>query len=205
MIMNDVPNHKQPNLTVKVLVGLIILELVGAGVYLYNRPPVFTSPQLEIAPLEKEVANFIISGPESAVKVGETFTAQVSLGLTKETAISAVDIIILYDPQYLTVSDSLPQQEGTQVSQDAVSMEYPVNIVEAEAGRIVLTAYSEEKQNFAKETLLSTISFTALSPGETVVKIDYAPQATNESNVMHWDSEKDILETARSLKVFIVE
>jgi len=203
--MNGVPSHRQPNLTVKVLVGLIILELVGAGVYLYNRPSVFTSPELEIAPLEKEAASFVISGPENAVKVGETLTAQVGLGLTKETAISAIDIIILYDPQYLAVSDSLPQKEGTQVGQDVVSMKYPVNVVEAGEGKIVLTAYSEEKRDFAKETLLSTISFTALSPGETVVKIDYVPQATNESNVMHWDSEKDILETVGSLKVSIVE
>ena len=204
-MISDTPNHKRPNLTVKVLVGLIILELVGAGVYLYNRPAVLTSPQLEIAPLEKEAASFAISGPESTIKVGETFTAQVSLELTNETAISAIDIIILYDPQYLAVSDSLPQKEGTQVGQDAVFMEYPVNVVEASEGKIILTAYSEEKQDFAKENLLSTISFTALSPGEATVKIDYTPQATNESNVMHWDSEKDILETVGSLDVAIVE
>lgn len=172
---------------VKVLITLVILELLGAGVwYVSASPTPAIAPGLEIIPVKKPKAELSLQSAAATVVQDQEFTADVIL--TQEKAkLLGVDAVLTYDPEILTV------EEVTLGS--AFTESLPVQI-KADEGKVYITLYNRQGQEITGEVKLATLKLRAKAAGEVALQFDFTPGATTDSNVSDFETKEDILDKA---------
>lgn len=173
--------------TVKVLIALVILELLGAGVWytLYSPSPAI-APSLEILPLKGAKAELSLKPKQAEVTVGESFEAEVFLSQEKAKLLG-VDVVLTYEPAKVSVEEVVLEKVFPETP--------PVQIKEAE-GKIFITTYAKEGKEIEGEVKLATLKLKAKVGGETKLDFQFSRGETTDSNALDFESRKDILDKA---------
>lgn len=172
---------------VKVLITLVILELLGAGVwYVSASPTPAIAPGLEIVPVKKPKAELSLQSAATAVAQDQEFTADLILTQEK-TRLLGVDAVITYDPEVLTIED---------VTLEKVFAEGMPAQIKADEGKVFITLYNRQGQEIAGEVKLATLKLRARATGEASLQFDFTPGATTDSNVSDFATKEDILDKA---------
>lgn len=185
----------------KVLGVLIILELVGAGIFLSTLPrtPSSGAPELTTTDLPGAEAQLGFQAPVEEIKAGQTFTIPIILKLNRPTVISVVDTVIAFDDQVLQVIGAEAEAAGTPVFQ------LPVNVVDQTNHQVLLTWYTQDEQPVPEEVTLGTITLKALTSGETELRFESTTGVNKGSSVFPTNSERNILTGSGTLVISIVE
>jgi len=193
----------------KLLLALILLEIVGAGAYLLSlgKGKVVHAPTVSVEPLNPPRAQLSLKVGKDSFRVGERGKILVTLTLNETAALSAIDLSLSYDPNLLKINDADPQQPGTQVEIKEHRLHWPRNKVSVEKGKgiINLTGYTESETVFSEKTVLVSIDFEALHPGQAGIALNFTPGSSQESNVLLRSSGEDILEGVENTTLSIVE
>lgn len=125
--------------------------------------------------------------------VGDIFT--VDIYLDAPTTTYGADIVLHYNPTFLTVQDANVAQPGTQITPN--NTVYPINQrneVDTSNGIILFSSHSQPNALPNSGGLLGTVTFQALaSTKETKITFDFLPGFTNDSNVVTTDLTGDSL------------
>lgn len=186
------PFWKSKKLVVAV-VAVIVLGEIGWTLSTLSKPVGSkTAQSVASPPAQKVTAKLILSRLDSSeIKVGSSF----NVAITEESPAptDGVDVILKYDPKVLSA-------EPVKVTQ--IYSQYPVNSVDAEAGRVILSGIKTIKgEGFVGRSELGTITFKAISAGQTAISFDYQPSSTTDSNIIDSLSGQDILEEVTNLNL----
>lgn len=138
-----------------------------------------------------------LTSDSASLKVGETFT--VKIGITSSSNTDGADIIINYDPKYLSVE---PVDESPVVLGSLYS-DYPVNKIEKE-GKIVVSGISSIEGGVVPNGLFGSIKFMPKITGNTQIKIDFQTDDTRETNIIAAGEGKDVLSEVQDLSIEIL-
>ena len=172
--------------------GIIILaEIIWAGwVFFKGQSQSTKIPQTAV---QSKPTQIELAANQTEVSVGEQFSVFINVSSNKET--DGADLIINYNPKLLSAS---PLTLGTLYN------DYPVNKIDSSLGKITVSGISTGPTGIIPNGLFGEVVFTALSPGQAAVTLDFAPSSTVDTNVIEKDSGKDILENVKNLEVTIV-
>lgn len=123
-------------------------------------------------------ASLALSPASGTIRVGESVTADVVL--TSATALSAVDVVVGFDPELMSVTDANSDAAGTQIETTRVFEQYPLN--EVVDGQIMLGAGSLQAVP-AGTHVIARVSFTATRAGTANVTFDFENGSTTDSDV----------------------
>lgn len=180
--------------TLFIVLGVIIaLEVAWAGWTLFKG----TSPTPQVS--RQEV---FVTGPKStevtltsdrtSLKVGEK--ANVSINLSSSSQTDGVDLIIIYDPKFLSAKP---------VILGKVYSDYPQNVLDDKAGRIIVSGITSQVGGVLANGLFGSVEFTAKAAGVAKISLDFTPGTTGDSNITESGTGKDVLEKVNSLELNI--
>jgi hypothetical protein len=119
------------------------------------------------------------------LKVGDTFTSDISLD-TAGLPIDGVDIYALhYDPTILKVVDDDSVKTGTQIKPGKILGNNTVNTVDEKTGTIKFGQAVAGGTTFKGKGVLASIHFKAIGKGSSYLKFDFNPGSTVDTNVAH--------------------
>lgn len=143
-------------------------------------------------------AVIILSTSKNSVKVGEIFA--VSINISSKNRSAGTDIIMIYDPNLLSVevgTSDKPVQVGS------IYQDYPVNSNDSNNGRIVVSGISSQSEGSLTSGLFGVVNFKAKKSGKTAISLDFAKGSTTDSNVTESESSTDILEAVQNAEVLV--
>lgn len=186
-----------------ILIIIILLELLWVISFI-----VLSKNTNSIIPVKlkakEEIASFSFALDSKAIIRGTPFKTEIILN-TKDRQVNGVDALILYDPQMLTVVDSIETVPAIQVANGDLFPSLLVNHVDQETGRITLTASRLNKQTSPVTGLgtLAIITFTAQQVGNTTLSFLFDDAQTNTSNVIEAETSKNILTHVQDVQIEI--
>jgi len=157
----------------------VVVELIWGINYLK------TVPQ-PTAPVEAETGALLGFSPaQKTAGVGEEFEVELTLD-TKGVETSGTDVIINYDPTTVEVLNVRP---------GILYQKYPVNEVDAAAGKIGFSAVATPPKTFSGKGTLTYLKLKALKAGTATLSIEFEKDETTDSNVVQAGSGgKDTLD-----------
>lgn len=201
-------NINQPggNSYKKIIFGLlgffVVVELVWAGWSVFKPvPPPAPSSVVQVKPPKAIIrrASITLSSATTSAKIKETF--DLDLGINSNTSTDGLDIILKYNPKFLTVDTSNPSKQPVVVT--GIYDEYPVNKVDEKNGLITLSGISTKNDGIIPNGSLGKITFIAKAVGQTEVKVIYDPKVTTDSNVITNGDGQDVLDKPNDLIINI--
>lgn len=99
-------------------------------------------------------------------------------------SVDGVDVVISYDPTRVEIV-------GSEVNPTGAFSEFPLNEVDAEAGKIRFSALTFD--SIPVTGVVGTFSFRPLSAGEVNFLVDFTAGATTDSNIAEHGSAVDVL------------
>ncbi len=186
-----------------VILGLVlVLEIAWAAFTLLkpqSQSPTIShsQPEESSAPVVQETS-IVLESASSTVKVGDS--VKVDIQMQSEVSTDGTDLIINYDPAYLTL---VPTSNGSSVELGSLYTEYPVNKTEV-PGKITVSGISSRDGGMVPNGLFGTINFKAKAAGKTQVEIDFQSNDTKESNVIAAGEGKDVLTEVTDLNLEIL-
>lgn len=187
-----------------ILVVLTVVIALGVSLFIWNSNQSKTKTAgsiLKETPKTTTQANntpavIILSASKPAVKVGESFAVSINISSRKPS--DGTDIILLYDPNLLSVEST----SGKPVSVGSIYPEYPINS-DDKKGRIVVSGISSSPEGIIASGLFGTVTFKAKTAGKTIIKLDFTKGSTTDSNVTESGTSSDILEAVQNADVLI--
>jgi hypothetical protein len=171
-----------------VIWGIILITIVLFWAALNNGIVDWTiSQDNSFAPisLKKPNASLYLEPATKVIKVGETFSVNITLD-TGNSQADGVDIYALrFDPSLLEVIDGIPAQPGIQITPGEILKVNAANIVEQESGNIKFSQVAQGGTSFAGKGILATINFKAKTPGTAYLKFDFTKGSTIDSNIAY--------------------
>lgn len=141
-------------------------------------------------------AKILLNSPKTNFKSGDSIpvTIQVSTG---GYATIGTDFILRFDPKILEASAGA--FTGGKIYED-----YPLTSVDGKNGVIRISGVSSiGKKGFNGIGELGVINFKAKNKGTTTLMIDFRNGKTNDSNVMSFSTNKDLLNEVNNLKITV--
>jgi len=136
--------------------------------------------------------------------MGETFVVDIQLNAPTQTY--GADVILRYNPLFLSVVDANPAIPGTQITSQ--SDVYPItqrNEVDLENGVIYFSSHAHPSNLLEAGGRLATVNFQTLAATQgTMLLFDFFPGFTNDSNVSVPGSAEDSLEAAQPAVIKII-
>lgn len=183
------------------IIGFIILAEIIGGIYYLTRPVQNSRKNQEVStsdtstPSTDTSLSVLASGP---IAQNTEFTA--SLELQTKDPTDGTDVIVVYDPAFLT---PMPAAANTIISPGSLYQDYPVNNL-VSPGRINFSAVIKPNTSgFSGKGILGTIRFKALKKGLTNIEIEYTPGSTSDSNIISTQTGSDILQRVENAKILI--
>lgn len=165
---NQINNTKMLNLlnnpkNKTIAVGLIVLIILTVlNVYISQKTPTL---QPETSAQRQGQAVLSLDPTTSKVKPTQTFSVSINIDPQGET-IDAVDAILIFDSQKLTVQSLTP---------DTLFPSYPVQKIDNDNGKVQLSAFSVGSEPIPKPVskagVLGTVTFQTLSAGTTQITL----------------------------------
>lgn len=180
-----------------VLAIIVVVELVWAAWILSKSPTPITSKTTTSKPVAQKPTEVTLKVDKASLKVGEKVT--VSISLFSDKATDGTDLIISFDPKYLT-----PDQVINPVKVGTVYTSYPTNSLGSQKDRIIVSGITNQTNGVVPQGVFGSIVFTARAPGKTLVNLDFTPGSTADSNVIESKTGKDLLEKVNNLELNIV-
>lgn len=195
-ITNWVNTHRKLSLIIlggfllAVVIIIMIFPTIKNSLFNQNQTPPTSSTNQEQS---SELGSIILTSPKTTFPVTEKIPISV-MGDTNGSPIAAFDIVIEYDPEFLT----LTQQKNQPLQEFLYYSKGGEQIISVAA---VQKPDSQTPQIF-KNTTLFGMEFTPKKPGKTVLKMVYSPNSTSDSNLLD-PANKDILSIVRGMEIII--
>lgn len=184
-------NHKR----ILIILSVFILLIIGLIYFNTKRKSILREDSskrgveiatISLTPFQVQSNNslFLVVNP-SQVKVNDPVQVAVSLHASGKM-LSGSDVILKYDPAYLSASDNLTLGE--------YFSSYPLKLIDNDKGTVRLTAFGGKKETISSPIVIFTVTFKALKPGKTELVIDYQKGSTNKSTLVERGTSKNILE-----------
>lgn len=177
------------------ILGLVILgEIVWAVFYLsqpIKKAEALPSPKAVTLPTPASKPSFSLNPKEGSFRVGEEFRVDIVLD-TSGRKVAAGDAILHFDPQKLSVLDSMATISGVQIVPGALFSHHPGNLV-TDTGRIALSGLSEIDEFYRGQGVFGTITFRAEATGSALVTFEFQPGETSDSNLADYETANDVL------------
>lgn len=148
--------------------------------------------------VQEEIA-FSLSPSGGEYFVGDTFDVDLVLA-SGEREVDAIDIVLVYNPELLSVVDADEIKEGSQVLTRGVFEMHPLNEVRDGEVRIGAASFTN---GVTGTNALATVTFVARAAGPATVKYAYEPGSSLDTDVFTIDSTDDEL-SAVTNAVFII-
>lgn len=181
-----------------IVIGFFIfIELIWAVWTLLKPYPVVTNNTPVVVAPNIASASLSLTADKTTLKKGEKF--QVNINIFSSVKSPGVDVIVLYDPKVLTVETGKngPVVVGTMFK------DYPQNTLDNKNGRVTVSGISDISGGVLANGSLGSINFIAKGSGTVVLKIDFSPGSTVDSNITDV-SGKDILSRAENTQINIL-
>ena len=176
-----------------VFAAVIAFELLVGAKTLLRPIKVVQKTQSQVV-LSEGVIN--LSTPKSLYKVSEIVPVFVKVS-TGNHLTSGVDLVIRYDPSMLAAS-------GSALTKGLAFDDYPQIDIDSKNGILrVSGVISPGKSGFNGNGDFGVINFTAISKGISNISLEFSPNATNDSNMMELETNKDVLGKVSEVKINI--
>ena len=191
-----------------ILVVILILESLWAVSYvLSTKGSSKTNGSKQFTLFKKEIASLsfkLNTGTTDTITVNSPFTVDIVLD-SRDRQVNGVDVIVLYDPQILSVVDSNQAVPGIQVENGTLFRTLLVNNVDENTGRITLTLSRLNKQTPAitGTGTLASITFLPQQIGTTTFSFLFDETKTNTSNVIEAETSSNILTNTNDVSIEI--
>lgn len=182
-----------------VLGVVVLLEVLWALRILIRPTPPPPSPTT--APVVKlKPTTITLEASKNDIRVGEKITVSVNISSDKKT--DGTDLLITYDPKLLSVEKI--GQTGQPVIVGTIYNDYPLNGLDAKAGRITVSGITDTSGGVLTDGLFGSVVFVAKNPGPAKISLEFSPGSTADSNVTESGSGKDVLEKVEGLEINIL-
>ena len=191
----------------KLAIVVIVLAVLLTGIYFLRKdrqkklsesfsPPVEKTMLMET---EKEDDNVItVSSSGFEFEPGDVIPVEISFQAPGKNIFGS-DIILLYDPQYLSTDE-------TSVSPGGFFASIPRVLVDGENGIIKLTAIEGADRVLQDEEVnIATVNFTAVAEGRTSINLSFTRGETNTTTLTERTTSLNILQNFRGFDLTIEE
>ncbi len=185
-----------------ILLGVVIvLELVWALSSVWKNQPVTEILNIPKQSIVQTVIPTSISleSNKDQVEVGEVFTLRINLSSDKKSYGS--DVVITYDPQYLTVQKTADEKSAVKIS--TLYDEVPFNTVDEKLGQVRVSAISNKEGGELAQGELGTVDFIAKKIGNTKIQLEFVEGSTSDTNILDSSTGEDILVNVKNLNITI--
>lgn len=194
-ITNWINMHRK--LTLSILAGfflVIVLILVffpSIKNKLFNLKNTSQTPTTNTSDVA-ELGSIILTSSKNTFGMTEKIPVSVK-GDTNNKAITAFDVVIEYDPEFLALTNrKTPLQD----------FNYYGNNNNQSISVAAIQKPNSQSSQILKNTNLLDLEFTPKKPGKTTLKIVYSPNSTSDSNLLD-GANKDILTIVRGMEITI--
>lgn len=196
IILSWIKSHKR--LTLAIIAGIFLLIIIIIALFqtIKSRffPEVKTPEQTAIQPQASSAfANMTIKSPKTIYPLSEKIPLSVTAN-SGGTQIRGFDILLEYDPQFLILTERKPPPL-TDFLYFGKNTDSAISISAVQKPDLT-------NPNVFDTATLAELEFTPKKTGKTSIKIIYAPNSTNESNLINPES-RDILGSAQGLELTI--
>ena len=199
---NTPPIKKLPlgKIILSILAIVVVGELIWAGTTLIKKdqPQVPIIDQLAQTVSEPKPAQIILQSSSQILKVGDQIKVDILVD-TGGKQTDGTDVILNFDPKTLVVV--LASGSANPVIQGTVYNSFPVNVLNQ--GKVVLSGIASVGTSFSGQGLLGSVTFKAVSVGNTSLAVDFILGRTTDSNIIETSSAKDILTSVKNLDLQI--
>ncbi|MBI4037396.1 hypothetical protein HY385_03155 [Candidatus Daviesbacteria bacterium] len=192
-------------LSKKVILALVVVALVGEGIWAYqtlSKKSAVSGGQTPVPSTTsstKPKTTLLLQSSQNTIKIGDKLTVAVNIAADKAT--DGVDIIILYDPKLLTVVPVEGTKNAMMVG--SIYSDYPINAVDGVKGKITVSGITTQVGGVVPRGTFGSITFTAKAAGQAKISLDFTKGSTVDSNVIETKTAKDLLEEIRNTEVNI--
>ena len=178
---------------------IIIVEVAWAYRTLSSKGSLNITVQ-NIAQTPLQTAQNIISlnTDKKEYKVGEKILVSINILSNKNTA--GTDLIIKYDPNLLAVVTNTAK---IPVATGAIYDDYPVYQADEENGIMTISGTTSKTTGVIPNGVFGTITFQGKAVGNARVFLEFAKNATNDTNLIENQSAQDVLEEVKNLDLKI--
>lgn len=174
-----------------IILGIVILGELAWGIKIFLTPVPQTGRQV-LQPLS--AAKIILLADKQNVKVGDTVSVRARV-ITGGHPTSGTDLVLRYDPKILEASSG-------SVAKGTIYDDYPLKNVDGEAGVIRVSGVATAGTNsFNGIADFVTIDFSVQRAGRSELVVDMIPGLTNESNVIEFGSNADLLQSVTNVTI----
>ncbi len=193
----DTPQKKisLPKIIFIILGVVLIAEVIYAGWSLIPKSAGTPLPVQSNSNVEQSVSRISLTAPEQSFQVGDVIPVLVSIDSGGKN-ISGVDLIVQYDPEFLEITN-----EDLEVGQ--ALDEYPFKSVDPEQGLVSISGITSLGNDFSGAAEFAALNFRAVSPGQTVLSVNFEKGSTVASNLVEVTSAQNILEETDDLELII--
>lgn len=184
----------------KILYGaigiIIVAELVWAF-WVLTKP---SAPQVKnLAPtsVKAEPTSISLKALQNQIKVGGKIAVSIDISSSKLT--DGSDLIILYDPQILTVIPDDKTQKPVVLG--SLYADYPINALDEKMGKITVSGISSTQKGIIPKGVFGSVIFQAKQAGKTKISLDFTPDRTTDCNVIETKTAKDLLSEVHNLEL----
>lgn len=186
------------------MIVFVVLVVLLAGILLIRERRKIKAPQAEPKnALTEEKAGQQITNQPAIIARAEPSSLAQNTATTVTFYINAPgkkifgsDLIILYDPEYLSSDD-------TQIESGDYFSQVPRKTVDQQNGIIKITAIEGRDEVLSRETAIAAVKFTTLKSGRTIVAYSFTPGTTNTTTLTERDTSQNILEKAVSAQITV--
>jgi Cohesin domain len=140
---------------------------------------------LLVLPVVSRAATLNLSPATGNLKVGDTVAIRILLNAQGDP-VDGVDIYSLeYDPSYIMVEDSNPNQSGIQIEPGSLMPMTVMNTVDTKTGKIQFSQITSGGTTYTNnsDAVLATVRFRALRSGTATLKFTFTQGSTRDTNV----------------------
>lgn len=149
-----------------------------------NPPVVATSTPSPTQPIGGAGASFAISPASPAVDVGQEITLSVRLN-TNGVETAGSDLVLNYDPRFISISD---------IAAGLLYDQYVGKTIDNTNGTVTLSGISSSPTSlFSGTGTFATIRVKGVAAGVSPLTIVFTPGNSNDSNIVSFASQQDIL------------
>ena len=183
----------RPKDLIYALIFIIAIELVWGLKSLLT--PVL-SKKVSSPPLISEGASLSLISSSKDYKIGDKFLVNVNLSTASHKTVGT-DIVLQYDPKLLEATPGAFTKGTIYPDYPAVNIDNIKGIISASG------VISPNGDGFKGSGVFGKIAFRAKITGQTILKLDFIKDATNDSNVFEPGVSNDILKEVNNLEINI--
>lgn len=173
-------------LIIGIIAGVATIELLWGAWILWG------PKEKQVTGVSPPTVTFALSPERGTFAVGEPFDVSLEVH-TNGRAVSAIDMILVYDPRILRPDMKKLADAPVQATSSALFDAYPNNTVDRNGGRIELSAIRSVGRSFTGSGTVGKIRFIPLNKGKAEVKFSFEQGNTTDSNAADAESGKDIV------------